>query len=94
MFDAARAALLAADIQSAGNAPRSHSGLIAAFSLRLVKPGRIPIALGRALNRAEEIRLVADYKSESVDHDHAAWSVTQAAEFVQAIRQAFPEIEA
>ena len=90
MFDAARAALLAADIQPAGEAPRSHSGLIAAFSLHLVKPGRIPVALGRALNRAEEIRLVADYKGESVDRAHAAWAVTQAAEFIEAMQQAFP----
>ncbi|BCU05661.1 HEPN domain-containing protein [Allochromatium tepidum] len=94
MFDAARAALLAANIPSAGDIPRSHSGLISAFSLHLVKPGRIPITLGRALNRAEEIRLVADYKGESVDREHATWAVTQAAEFVAAMRHAFPDLEA
>ncbi|MBN2885553.1 MAG: HEPN domain-containing protein [Chromatiaceae bacterium] len=94
MFDAARAALLAAAIPSASDIPRSHSGLISAFSLHLVKPGRIPIALGRALNRAEEIRLIADYKGESVDHEHAAWAVTQADEFVAAMRQAFPDLGA
>lgn len=90
MFDAARAALLAAGVQSGAEVPRTHGGVIAAFSLHLVKPGRVSLELGRALNRAEEIRLVADYKGEAVDHKHAAWAVSQAIAFVHAMRQAFP----
>jgi len=31
---------------------RTHSGLITAFGLRLVKTGRLPVELGRALNPA------------------------------------------
>jgi uncharacterized protein (UPF0332 family) len=85
MFDAARAALLAAGVQMDGEAPRTHGGVISAFSLHLVKPGRVSLELGRALNRAEEIRLVADYKGESVDRKHAAWAVAQATAFVQAM---------
>jgi uncharacterized protein (UPF0332 family) len=69
MFDAARAAL-AGDAEP--EAARTHNGLIAAFSLRLVKPGRLPRELGRMLNRAEEIRLLADYTGGSVEPDDAA----------------------
>ena len=71
MFDAARAALLA---EGSGEAeiPRTHSGLITAFSPQLVKTGRVPVELGRALNRAAEIRLIADYKDEPIDPEQAA----------------------
>jgi len=89
MFDAARAALLAAGVQMGAEVPRTHSGVISAFSLHLVKPGRVSVELGRTLNRAEEIRLVADYKGESVDHKHAAWAVSHADAFVTAMKQAF-----
>ena len=39
MFDAARAALAGEDTPET---TRTHSGLIAAFGLQLVKPGRLP----------------------------------------------------
>jgi uncharacterized protein (UPF0332 family) len=89
MFDAARSALLADGVQMVGEIPRTHGGVISAFSLYLVKSGRVSLELGRALNRAEEIRLVADYKGETVDQKHAAWAVAQATAFVQAMRQTF-----
>ena len=91
MFDAARAALLSEIDRLQESIPRSHSGLIAAFSLRFVKPGRIPVEIGRALNRVEEIRMMADYKGDSIDPEHAAWAVEQAGVFVAAIaREFFP----
>jgi uncharacterized protein (UPF0332 family) len=62
MHDAARAALLATDASFEFETVRTHSGLISAFSLRLVKPGLVPVELGKAFNKAEELRLVADYK--------------------------------
>jgi uncharacterized protein (UPF0332 family) len=46
---------------------KTHAGLIAAFGLQLVKNGPITKELGRLLKRAEEIRLVADYKGDSVE---------------------------
>ena len=88
MFDAARAALLAVGSSDA-ELPRTHSGLITAFSLQLVKTGRVPVELGRALNRAAEIRLIADYKDEPVDPEQAAWVVEQARVFVEAMQAAF-----
>jgi len=88
MFDAARAALLAAG-SGETELPRTHSGLVTAFSMQLVKAGRVPVELGRALNRAAEIRLIADYKDEPVDAEQAAWVVEQASVFVVAIQAAF-----
>ncbi|HEX7325134.1 MAG TPA: HEPN domain-containing protein [Rhodanobacteraceae bacterium] len=85
MFDAARAALLSAGIAQAD--VRTHSGLIAAFGLYLVKTGRVDRPLGRTFNRMQEIRLVADYTGNVVDDDLAAWAVAQARAFV-AVAQA------
>jgi len=51
MFDAARAALLAANAPTPPEVAKTHSGLITAFSLHLVKTGRIPVEFGKALNR-------------------------------------------
>ncbi|MGH8675374.1 MAG: hypothetical protein ACREVG_13810 [Burkholderiales bacterium] len=56
MYDAARAALLAAGAPVEAEIVRTYSGLISSFSLHLVKPGRVPLELARALNRVEEIR--------------------------------------
>ena len=89
MFEAARAALLASDAPVEAEVARTHSGLITAFSLHLVKTGRVPVDLGRALNRAQEIRLIADYKGNTVEPEQAAWAVEQAAGFVQVMQTKF-----
>ena len=92
MRDAARAALLAAAAPVEAEIARTHSGLISTFSLHLVKPGRVPLELGRALNRAEEIRLIADYKGDAVELEQAVWAVDQASAFVDAmIAEFMPE---
>ena len=87
MFDAARYALLVSGAPVAEEVARTHGGLISAFSLHLVKPGLVPIELGRALNRAEEIRLVADYKGDPVSSVHAEWVVGTALAFITAMQQ-------
>jgi len=51
MFDAARAAMLAASSPVRAEATRTHSGLITAFSLEFVKTGRVDAALGRDSTR-------------------------------------------
>lgn len=81
MFDAARAGLA-----SETEATRSYNGLIAAFGLQLVKPGRLPRELGRMLNRAEEIRLLADCTGGSVEPEDAGGLLSQAEAFVSAVR--------
>ena len=84
MFDAARAALAS---EAEPEATRTHSGLIAAFGLRLIKTGRLPKELGRMLNRAEEVRLLADYTGGAVEPQDARELLSQAEVFVRAVRE-------
>ena len=89
MFDAARAALLASGAPVEPDIGRTHSGLIGAFGKFLVKNGPVSKEVGRLLNRAHEIRLVADYNSNSVESADAKEMVAQAETFVAAMRVAF-----
>ena len=84
-----RAALLAAGAPVEPDIGRTHSGLIGAFSRHLVKNGPISKELGRLLNRAQEIRQVADYKGDSVELSDAQEMVEQAEAFVAATRSEF-----
>lgn len=86
MFDAARAALIASSAPVEPEIARTHSGLITAFSLHLVKPGRVAVEHGRALNKVEDLRLIADYRGDTVSPDKAAWAVEPATNFIVAIR--------
>ncbi len=89
MFDAARAALLSINAPVPAEVARTHSGLIAAFSLHLVKSGRIAIEHGRSLNKVEDLRLIADYRGGPVSLENAAWALEQASSFLAAV-QALP----
>ena len=89
MFDAARAALLASGAPVEPEIAKTHNGLIAVFSIQLVKTGRVPVELGKALNKVEELRLVADYKGDAVEKEDAAWAVSQAQIFVYAMQTTF-----
>lgn len=88
MFDAAKAALLWSGAPVEPTVARTHSGLISAFSLHLVKTGHIAVEFGRSMNRVSEIRLIADYTGDEVTADKAQSAVTQAALFVDAISAA------
>jgi uncharacterized protein (UPF0332 family) len=85
MFDAARAALLAGKEPVKSEVIKTHSGLIAAFSLHLIKSGRIPTAYGKSLRQVDQIRLIADYSDEEPDSETAASAIEQANQFVQAV---------
>ena len=89
MFDAARAALLASKLSDDVLTIRTHSGLIAVFSLKLVKSGLVDIQLGKALNKVEDLRLVADYKGDPIEMEEATWAVQQATEFVSTMQISF-----
>lgn len=89
MFDAARAALLASGTPVAPDIGRTHSGLIGAFGNYLVKNGPVSKEVGRLLNRAHEIRLIADYNGDSVEPSDAKEMVEQAETFVTAMRAKF-----
>ena len=83
MFDAARAGLLSLGADTRPG--KSHSGLIAAFSLHWVKSGRVPLALGKAFNRAADLRLLADYTGSPIDDATAANIIQDARRFLEAI---------
>ena len=89
MFDAARAALLACKAPVPPEVAKTHSGLISAFSLHLVKPGKFPVELGKSFNKAEDLRLIADYKGDPLDAADARWVVVQAGAFVGAVQNQF-----
>ena len=89
VFDAARAALLASGAPVEAGIGRTHSGLIGAFGNYLVKNGPVSKEVGRLLNRAHEIRLVADYNADSVGPAEAREMVEQAETFVAAMRTQF-----
>lgn len=89
MFDAARAALLASDAPVVPEVVKTHSGLISAFSLHLVKTGQVPVELGKALNKVEDLRLIADYKGDPIELEDATWAVQQAERFVQTMKSSY-----
>ncbi len=90
MFDAARAALIASRAPVPPEIAKTHSGLIAAFSLHLVKPGLFPLELGRAFNRTEDLRLVADYKGDPISEEEALWALQNAQTFLKEVGKRFP----
>jgi len=65
----------------------THSGLISAFSLHLVKTGKITVELGKALNRAAELRQTADYTGTQIPEDKARRAVDQAGAFIEAVKR-------
>jgi len=85
MFDAARAALLASGMTDI-TIGRTHSGLISAFGQHLVKQGVVTKDFGRQLNRAHEVRQIADYNGESIELADAKALVEQAVQFVATLR--------
>ena len=89
MFDAARAGLLVSGAPVPPEIGKTHPGLIGVFSLHLLKHGPISREFGRMLKRAEEIRIVADYKASSVELADARNMVAEAHRFVAAISAQF-----
>jgi uncharacterized protein (UPF0332 family) len=71
MFDAACAALIAVHSPPASESIKTHSGLISAFGLQLVKTGRVSVDLGKSFSKVSDIRLIADYSDEEVSADRA-----------------------
>ncbi len=78
MFDGAKAALAAIGAPQEAQTARTHGGLIAAFSLHLVKSGMLQVEIGRAFNQMQEIRLVSDYSGDPIEQEQAVWALAQA----------------
>ncbi len=89
MFDAAQAALLAANVDVSQSAARTHRGLIAAFGKHLVQGKHVAAEFGGALNKVERLRLLADYTGDPVSLEDAEWAVAQAEAFVEAMQSRF-----
>jgi len=86
MHDAAHAALFATGFETPEAIIKTHNNLIAEFGKRLVLGGRIDAAHGRAFNKVQEIRLLADYSAEPPSFDDAHGAVDKAEAFVAAVR--------
>ena len=85
MFDTVRAALIEIGAPASAQAAKTHSGSIAAFNLYLVKTNLLPRELGRALSRAQEIRILADCKRDGVPPEDAANLINDAESFIATI---------
>ena len=83
MYDAAKAALLKAVPGIDPSVGKTHSGLISAFGLNLVKTGLVPTEFGRSFNRAHDIRQVADYTGDLIEYEQVDDLIKQAEEFVE-----------
>jgi len=80
IFNAARGALNAIE-PGLGDA-KKHKTVISRFSARFVKSGAVEARLGRALTRAFDARLAADYENEEIDTEVATTIVVSAEDFV------------
>ena len=86
MHDAAHAALLATGFEKPDAIIKTHHTLIGEFGKRLVLGGLIDSAHGRAFNKAQEVRQLADYSAEPPPLDDAEGAVEKAETFVAAVR--------
>jgi uncharacterized protein (UPF0332 family) len=85
MFDAAHAALLGSG--AVEKSPGTHSGVIAAFGLKLVNDGVMRPEYGRSLRQVESLRGIADYGAGNIPVDKARWAVAQADDFIAAVQR-------
>lgn len=86
MHDAAHAALLATGFESSDAVIKTHHSLIAEFGKKLVLGGLLDAGFGRAFNKVQDMRLLADYSAEPPPLDDAQSAVEQAEAFVAAVR--------
>lgn len=88
MVNAAQAGLLSAGVPEE-KLPKTHAGLISAFGERVVKSGKVDPEFGRSINKAESLRLRADYTGVELDAATAEEALADAGRFVQSVERAF-----
>lgn len=66
--------------------PKTHNGLISAFSHLYVKSGKLPPELGSTLARLQHLRLVADYTLTPVGASDAGRALAEAERFIARAR--------
>jgi uncharacterized protein (UPF0332 family) len=86
MFDLARAALR--DIDPKLAAAKTHATIISRFSKHMVQDRGFPQELGRALRRAFDARLVADYSDTATIIEVAKEVVDAMDQFLAAVTKA------
>jgi uncharacterized protein (UPF0332 family) len=87
IFDAARSALMQQDPKLDPQFAKTHSGLMALFNERLVKPGSVSRDIGRLLKRGEELRVLADYTLSELTLEEVSDLVESAQKFVAAMKE-------
>ena len=94
MHDAAHAALLATGFETPEAIIKTHHTLIAEFGKRLVLGGRIDAAHGRAFNKVQEMRLLADYSVEPPSSEVAQEALEKAEAFVEDVHSMIAGLKA
>jgi uncharacterized protein (UPF0332 family) len=85
-FYAASALLLAE-----GKTFRSHRGVVALIHRDYVRPGRLPVDMGRILSTLGDLRSVGDYGGAAhISHAEANMALTEAHQFLEAVRSLLP----
>ncbi len=83
MFDAARGALIGSGAVPNVLEIKTHAGLIAMFSLHMVKTGLVDIDASKHLNQVQEMRLIADYIGDGIDLVKAQVAIDMAQDFIE-----------
>jgi len=85
-FYAASALLLAE-----GKTFRSHRGVLALMHRDYVKPGRLPVDMGRMLSTLADLRSIGDYGGAAhVSHTEATMALSDAQQLLAAIQALLP----
>jgi uncharacterized protein (UPF0332 family) len=67
--------------------PKTHNSLIAEFSRRYVKTGRIDVETGAILSRLQSLRLIADYTPEPIPPEDARRAILEAERLIALARE-------
>jgi len=74
-----------------GKTFRSHRGVVALLHRDYVRPGRLPMDMGRILSTLSDLRSVGDYGGAAhVSHAAANMALREAQQFLEAIRSLLP----
>jgi uncharacterized protein (UPF0332 family) len=69
-----------------------HSGVLSYFNSHFVKTGKISKELGRAVNKAFDLRLRGDYREQVIlTHEQVAPFLIQAESFINAVKDYLQE---
>ena len=74
-----------------GKAFRSHRGVLALMHRDYVKPGRLPVDMGRVFSTLADLRSIGDYGGAAhVSHAEATVAMSEAQQLLAAIQLLLP----